>query len=111
MLIEASQQFIFWKWVMLIFFAAVTLTESITTGVALALGVGGVWLSIMLVCTQAVLMTCIFLMEALGLNEWAQDCKQVAGDYIMLGRRIESQKRIPRAQRYETGIKFANAAR
>jgi hypothetical protein len=41
---------------------------------------------------------------------WAGDCRSAAEQFILLGRRIESQKRIPRNQRGESGIKFSNAA-
>lgn len=110
MLTETAQRITFWKWVFIITYALVAMAGIITTGVALASGITDIWLPILNACISGVGALYFTMFEALAMNEWAHECKVFAGDFIMLGRRIESQKRIPRAKRYESGIKFSNAA-
>lgn len=110
MLTETAQSITRWKWVFIVVYAAIVAGGVITTGVALGAGVTSNWVPIMDACIMGFGGLVYTLMEALGMNEWAHECKTFAGDYIMLGRRIESQKRVPRRNRHEKGTKFANAA-
>lgn len=109
-LIETAKTVTWWKWVLIAFNITLATAAILITTIALALGNPGIWLPIVDAVIAVLVAALGTLVEALGLNEWSGDCRQAAEDFIMLGRRIESQKRIPRKQRVESGIKFSNAA-
>lgn len=110
MLTATARVLTVWKWVFLILYAVLTVGGMAVTIVTLNLSVSGVWLPILNICIALLGAFIWILVEALGFDEWVKDCRDSAGDFITLGRRIESQKRISRAERLDHGIKFSNAA-
>lgn len=99
-----------WKWVFLITYAFITACGITVTAITLNLAVSGIWLPILTICIAVVGAFILIMAEAFGFNEWCKSCRDSAAEFITLGRRIESQKRIARKDRLENGIKFSNAA-
>lgn len=108
MLIETSKVVTWWKWIVMILYAILMLSIAIVSG--LSIYTDGIALPITSIVLTALAGFCYIFMESIGFGDWASSCRDAAEDFIMLGRRIESQKRIPRAERLESGLKFSNAA-
>lgn len=108
MLTETAQKIVFWKWVFIVTIAVLASTGAIITTVALSLGVDGIWLPIVNAAIAALGALGIVIMEALEMNEWVSDCKSHAADFIKLGRHIEAEKRVPPAERSDSGANFTN---
>ncbi len=109
-LVETARWVTWWKWFWIVIYIFVTASGLIITTITLALGVTEIWLPILLAIISACGAGLTVFMDAVGYGVWAGDCRSAAEQFILLGRRIESQKRIPRNQRVESGIKFSNAA-
>lgn len=109
MLTETARVVKIWKWIVIAIFALLSCAGFIATFVTLTDSTR-TWLTIFNGCVAMATAVVVILDSALGFNEWCHDCRDTAGHFITLGRRIESQKRIPRSQRLDNGIKFSNAA-
>jgi hypothetical protein len=97
------------KWICLIFFVwLISGAAVVVTIVALTVDSAGsvIWLPIFNVCASALSATVLTIYEAIDVNEWMSQCRQVAARFITIGRNIETLKRVPRSQRETNGIVF-----
>lgn len=69
---------------------------------------GNIWLPIFNACVAAVTATVLTIYEAMDMNTWIDKCRSTAGEFIVLGRGIETIKRVPRIERSQTGLEFTN---
>lgn len=108
MLNEMAKYIIRGKWIVLGFNLFLSIAVAITTGVVLNLNAGGLWLPIFSAVCLAVSSVVLTIFELLGFSDWAQSCKDVASQFIKLGRKIEAMKRIQRSERHCDGVEFMN---
>jgi hypothetical protein len=83
----------------------------LATAITVPLGESGIWLPIYNAVIAAVGAALFTVYESLDLTGWGDDCRNTAGEYIILGRNIESVKRVPRSERDRPGLLYANDAR
>ena len=81
-----------------------------TTAIAIPLDKGGIWLPILTSVIAGFSAAVFTVYEAFGFNSWAYECRDIAGEYIILGRNIESIKRVPRSERDRSGLAYTNDA-
>ena len=109
MLIETAAFLVVAKWVTLIVLVwGLSATAVVVTGVALGTDPAGtgIWLPIFNACATAVTATVFTIYEAMDVNTWIADCRSNAGQFITIGRGIETLKRVPRAERVANGIEL-----
>lgn len=109
MLHETAAKIKVGKWVILWIIFVLSLSSAIATAVVFALNVGSLWLPIFTGCVAAVGSFLMVLFEALGFNDWIDDCKTIAKKFIKIGRRIETQKHLLPDERPENGVDFTYA--
>lgn len=108
MLLETARALRIWKWVFIVFNIALASSGLLATAIAVPMGETGIWLPIYN-AVAAVLGAGIFtLYETMDFNNWGSDCRNSAGEFIILGRNIESVKRVPRLERDRPGLLYAN---
>jgi len=110
MLIETARSCRIWKWIFLGLNIGLAAAAVLVTAIAIALGKDGIWLPIYSAVSGALGSALFTVFEAMDFNSWGYECRNSAGEYIILGRNIESIKRVPRDERDRPGLLYTNDA-
>ena len=110
MLLELSRVLVVVKWILFSVWFALTITGITANVVIVALGLTDtMWVKVFTPLVLAFGPILMIVIEVMGFNEWIIDCRDYAGDFNILGLRVQSQKRLSRSLR-QPGIRFSNAA-
>lgn len=110
MLIDTAGSLKKWKWIFLIINMALSFSSALMTAILLPLELGGIWLPIYSSVITVVGAALFVIYEQMDFNGWGFECRNTAGEFIILGRNIESVKRVPRSERERPGLQYTNDA-
>lgn len=110
MLLHFADHLFILKWVFLIVYAILAFVGVLMNAVVAIMELQDIlWVQIITAVILALGPTVLIVIEAAGFSSKIQACRDIGGDFNILGLRIEAQKRQTRRHR-QSGVRFSNAA-